>query len=708
MAGAVNIESKQNVILPLRQDLHLNKGIIAENGSPTWTIFDHSNGLFYKIGVIEFELLSRWHYLDKDKILQSCYKETNLFPTTDDFDQLVEFLKEKNLFIPEINESDNLYQKSLSTKENLFNKIIKNYLFFRIPFAHPNSILGSLEGIANLVYTKTFFQLIFSLVIFNIILFFQNMDVVLSSSQNPLSSINYGYVALALIFSKFFHEFGHILSCVKHKVKVPSIGVAFLVMFPMLYVDSSESWKINDNKKRLLVSSAGISFEVILALICFPLYLWVDDESLKKVLLYISITSLSISLFLNASPFMRFDGYFILQDILKEENLHDKSFAAFKNKIRKFLFGLNFGENHPKENFYALFGFLTGLYRLILYFGIAIAVYHMFIKVVGIILFIIELYYFILMPIFKELKYYQKIYPMLEKQNKRKLFIKVGAISSIILLFQFSASINTIGYISPKEYRELYAPFAGQIKFKKENETVSKNETLFSLENFELSIKKESLANNMKYAQDYYNKISVSEKELNNLNIAKNKINLSKSRSDLNEGQLNKLEIKADFDGILSDTSDDIKINSFVSKGEFLGVYYNKNDWIIRAYVNEEQLSKVNVGNSVNFYSTSMMDKIVGKVHYIHKTPILYLPNMLLIDENNADFAIEDIKSDKRIKNGVKSKKPLYQIDIMVPEQVDFNQVKKGNIVIKTGLFYNLDTHIKSLFNILLKEFNLF
>ncbi len=708
MVGNLTEAKSSNSLLPLREDLHLNRGINDKNGSPTWTIFDHANGLFYKIGIIEFELLSRWHYLDKDKILKECYQQTPFFPTSDDFEQLLEFLKEKNLLVPDINESDNLYVKSLAAKEKLFNKIIKNYLFFRVPFARPNSILSSLVGLSNLVYNKIFFQFILGLLIVNILLFFQNIDVVMAGIKNPFDSINYLYVFIALVVSKLFHEFGHVLACVKNKIKVPNIGIAFIVMWPMLYVDTSESWKIHEPQKRLAVSSAGIFFEVILALICFPLYLWFDNQSIKMILLYISITSLSISFLLNASPFMRFDGYFILQDILKEENLHDKSFNALKNKIRTFLFGINFNEETKDDNFYALFGLITGIYRLILYFGIAIAVYYMFIKVVGLLLFAVELYYFILMPIVKEFKYYKKIYPMLENKNKQKLFTKIGAIFIIFLLFQASNSINTIGYISPKEYREIYSPFAGQVKYRKEGNIVKKNDVLFNIENFELSIKKESLYNNLKYAKEYYNKVVVSEKDLSNLNNARNKINITESINKLNDGSLNKLEIVADFDGFLSDVSESVQVNSFIPKDELLGVYYNNKNWIIRAYVNEEQLSKVKKGDRVSFYSTSRIDMVNGVVEYVNKTPILYLPNMLLVDKNNNDFAVEDIKSDKRIRNGVKNKNTLYQIDIEVLDKVDFNQIKKGEVVIKTGFFYDLGNNINKLIAILIREFNLF
>ena len=109
---------------------------------------------------------------------------------------------------------------------------------------------------------------------------------------------------------------------------------------------------------------------------------------------------------INASPFMRFDGYFLLSDFLQMPNLHARAFALARWDLRERLFAL--GEPAP-EHFPAarrgliLFAWATWIYRLVLFLGIAALVYHFFIKALGIFLFLVEIVWFIARPLWSEI-----------------------------------------------------------------------------------------------------------------------------------------------------------------------------------------------------------------------------------------------------------------------------------------------------------------
>ena len=113
------------------------------------------------------------------------------------------------------------------------------------------------------------------------------------------------------------------------------------------------------------------------------------------------------TLAINASPFMRFDGYFLLSDFLQMPNLHSRAFALARWDMREKLFKL--GEP-PPESFsdtkrlgLILFAWATWIYRLVLFLGIAALVYHFFIKALGIMLFLVEIVWFIAKPLWSEI-----------------------------------------------------------------------------------------------------------------------------------------------------------------------------------------------------------------------------------------------------------------------------------------------------------------
>ena len=135
-----------------------------------------------------------------------------------------------------------------------------------------------------------------------------------------------------------------------------------------------------------------------------------------------------------------FYGYYVFSDWLKAENLQPRSFALARWKIRETLFGLNHKppeEINPSRRWtFIVYAWATWLYRFFLFIGIALLVYHLAFKILGIILFIIEIYWFIMLPIIKELKnwYMMKSEMKFNKQSTRTIIILVFLSMIIFLL----------------------------------------------------------------------------------------------------------------------------------------------------------------------------------------------------------------------------------------------------------------------------------
>lgn len=111
------------------------------------------------------------------------------------------------------------------------------------------------------------------------------------------------------------------------------------MLWPMLYTDTSESWRLRSPRHRLAISSAGISVEMALAGLSTLAWALLSDGPLRQAMLYLATTGWVLSLALNASPFMRFDGYFIASDLLDFPNLHERSGAIARAWLRRKLLG---------------------------------------------------------------------------------------------------------------------------------------------------------------------------------------------------------------------------------------------------------------------------------------------------------------------------------------------------------------------------------
>jgi putative peptide zinc metalloprotease protein len=132
-----------------------------------------------------------------------------------------------------------------------------------------------------------------------------------------------------LLLSSFVHEIGHASACRYFRVKHGGVGFGLYLTFPVFYTDVSETWKLK-RKERLVVNMAGVYFQLILLIPFFLLYFFTGNSVIKWFLL-----SVNIGLLVTLNPFFKFDGYWIVSDLLGVSNLRKKSGELIRFFIKK-------------------------------------------------------------------------------------------------------------------------------------------------------------------------------------------------------------------------------------------------------------------------------------------------------------------------------------------------------------------------------------
>ncbi len=314
----------------LRQDLKLYPGSRHRDGSPSWRILDPVRNRFFEIGWLEFELLARWsEHKRVDDLIAHVEAETPLRPNEEEVAGLIEFLKTHQLVVPEgAEELGRLRTRWVSSVKPWYERLFHSYLFFRIPLVRPDKFLDRTLPLAELFFTRSFFAIVLVVFLADLYLVTREWDELRRSFAYFFNLEGGLYFAIAATFSKILHELGHAYAAKRYAVRVPAMGVAFLVLWPFLYTDVGETWKLADRRKQLVIASAGMATELVLA--CFATLLWsiTPEGGAKNVLFILATTTWVMTLAINASPFMRFDGYFVLSDALDFPNLHERSGAC--------------------------------------------------------------------------------------------------------------------------------------------------------------------------------------------------------------------------------------------------------------------------------------------------------------------------------------------------------------------------------------------
>ena len=459
---------------PLREELQLHAAAPYSDGSPAWVIQDPVNNRFYRIGWLEFELLSRWSLASAESVLSATASETLLSPQADELEALYAFLLHNQLLtIHEINHTRELVARFRASTQNRLTWLLHHYLFFRIPIFHPADLLQAAKPWTNWIFSRFMALTVTALSLLGLILTARQWDVFVSSFVDTLSPGGLLAYMLALAVTKSLHELGHAVTATRYGLRVAHMGVAFLVLWPMLYTDTGESWRLSDNRQRLRIASAGIITELALAGLATLAWHLTADGDLKQALLFLATTAWVMTLALNLSPFMRFDGYFILSDALDMPNLHERSFAVARAALRNTLLGWNEPEPEafPPKQRRAMIAFATAtwLYRMSLFIGIAIAVYFMFFKLLGIFLFAVELAWFVILPLWRELKVWHQRRNEISAYKKRLTVTVAGALL-LVALIPWRYQIQGDGYAHPAQIHTFYSPLAARLLEKPANQ----------------------------------------------------------------------------------------------------------------------------------------------------------------------------------------------------------------------------------------------
>ena len=176
--------------------------------------------------------------------------------------------------------------------------------------------------------------------------------------------------------TKVLHEFGHGLSCKHFGGECHEMGVMMLVLTPCLYCNVSDSWMLPNRWHRAAIGAAGMYVELVLASICTFIWWFTEPGPLNYICLNVMfICSVSTVMF-NANPLLRYDGYYILSDVLEIPNLRQKASTILNRKLGAWCLGLEEPEDPflPKRHqwLFALFTVASAVYRWVVTFSILV------------------------------------------------------------------------------------------------------------------------------------------------------------------------------------------------------------------------------------------------------------------------------------------------------------------------------------------------
>jgi putative peptide zinc metalloprotease protein len=460
---------KQEMALPpLREDLRLIAGAPASDGSPTWVIVDPVRGKYFQIGWAAYQILSRWDARSVEVVLAQIHADTTCRATQQDVESLIKFLYANHLMRDPPQGGYRAYaEQAEAARPSWVIWLVHHYLFFQIPLVRPDRFLRATLPCVNWLYSRAVAWAIGGIGLIGLYLVSRQWDTFTDTALYFFTPRGFALYILCLAVVKIFHELGHAYTATRYGCRVPTMGLAMVVMVPMLYSDTSDAWTLTSRRRRAAIGAAGMVVECGLAALAIFAWNFLDDGVARSLMFIVATTSLMVGVAINLSPLMRFDGYYVLSDWLGIPNLQDRAFAFGRWQLRRLLFGLDRPMPEPvaaaQRRFLICFAWATWVYRFMLFLGIALMVYHYFFKLLGLILFAVEIGWFIVLPMAGELKMWWTLRG--EIVERRRGWLSAGVLACVfaLLFVPWSDRISLPAVLESTPHATIYAPAPGRI-----------------------------------------------------------------------------------------------------------------------------------------------------------------------------------------------------------------------------------------------------
>jgi putative peptide zinc metalloprotease protein len=166
-----------------------------------------------------------------------------------------------------------------------------------------------------------------------------------------------------LLLVSFIHECAHGLTASHYGGEVHQMGFMLIYFTPAFYTDVSDMYLFDRDRKRFFTILAGVWIETVLcaaALVAWSVAPPGTSFSYwsYKLMLMTSITGVLF----NLNPLMKFDGYYLLCQILKIDNLREDSFAYLRDWALHLLTAGRHsvpGTSRRRQRIFLLFGSLA-------------------------------------------------------------------------------------------------------------------------------------------------------------------------------------------------------------------------------------------------------------------------------------------------------------------------------------------------------------
>ena len=438
---------------------------------------------------------------------------------------------------------------------------------------NPNKALQKVQPYMQWMFSTWFLIIWCAVGLYTLTQIYTHWDKMGAASSGILSGYSWIWLMLTWLLLKIVHEAAHGVACRRYGGEVPEAGVLLLLFTPMAYVNVTSMWRFSNRWHRMVVAAAGMYIELFISFLA--LILWTRSEGVVADIAFnVFLMSSVTTILFNANPLMRFDGYFLLSDLLGIPNLYPKGTKWFGDRLKSAFFGLPKTPNICSQHEFrrvAIYGCMAFFWKISISISLTIGAGVLF-HGAGLVLSALGIGLWFGLPIYKQ---FVSIFGAQAKHSIRPIRVVLsctvvaivcGSLFSVLKAPATKSAPAIVQFADETILRADANGFIGELLVK-DGDQVKKGDLLIKLDNPELAnevLEIERLANEALIQSRIYK----NQKELS-LSLAElEKHQELKEQLAEKHEEANGLRLIAPFDGFVFERNLENQIGNFAKRGD--------------------------------------------------------------------------------------------------------------------------------------------
>lgn len=472
----------------------------------------------------------------------------------------------------------------------------------RVPLWNPERFLDRLQALARGLYSPRSMLAWLGLLLFCVPLALAHFDAISAALSSAIWAPDHALLlGLLYLVIKFFHELSHALAIKAWGGQVREVGVMFMWFFPCPYVDGSEAAVFADKRKRALVAAAGVLAELTLAALGLLVFLSVEPGLIRTIALDVSLIGAVSTVLVNGNPLLKFDGYYVLEDLLEIPNLSTRAQRYYLYLMQRYLFGAT-AVHSPvsaagERRWFLVYTPLAFAYRMVLLFSTALFFSEHYLAA-GVAVASFALFSQVLAPVARGLRHLATS-QQLQACRSRAITVSAGlAVTAVVVLGFIPAPATTYaeGVIGSAAQGALYSGSDGFVRelLVTPYAQVQKGQARLRLDNPELNAtiaKLESRAAELsaEYLNAFRTKRMAATAFADELRVANNELHLARQRAQ-------NLTLLSPTDGEFAPVEPNALLDRYVAQGQLLGYVISNGSRVVTSVVTQAEVGQIRRG----------------------------------------------------------------------------------------------------------------